>query len=446
MHSRRQQSAYDRTNHWHPAITPIALSFGGDWQKRMSQPRGEITSRINRVACGPAQRQANGKDQQPNRQRPQGAQTDRRFVDCARKPRDSNRGFFHQENRQDQQECSDHLAEKGLRDVPDVRRRAKASQFARRVFRGLKVLSVKKEDERGTRKRPQHLRHYVACHLRPWEFPGRRHGDGYRRVDVRTTVPLGTEHCDEDCQPPAGGDNDPTGVVSLGSREHHVGHHAVAENYQQGSANELGQHRTHKTFISCSFHALTTSVHIKRIRRSAWRSLPSRAHVSAPRPTGSGDRRPHRRAVLVQISDPPARLLRLPHGLSRNPPPTPQGKPPQGRSFPRLWAGPLARPKCPLEIASADCWPMRRRQPAVRPQRYPNPLASPQAHRPPEKRSPPAPPALYGRPWCRVSDPLSCRARIGPSAGLPTRQTPAQGTPRRCPGRCPPAPRPPRRI
>src|SRR5439155_87900 len=111
-------------------------------------------------------------------------------------------------------------------------------------------------------------------------------------------------------------------------------------------------------------------------------------------PCGAGDGRPHRRAVLVQTSDPPARLLRLPLGLSRNPPPAPQGKLPQERSFPRLWAGPLARPKCPPEIASADCWPTRRRPPVARPRRYPNPAASPQAHPPPEKRCPPAPPAL----------------------------------------------------
>ena len=50
-------------------------------------------------------------------------------------------------------------------------------------------------------------------------------------------------HSGEDCEPPAGGDGEPSGVLAFGSLQQHAGDDAVAEQYQDERPEKLSKKR-----------------------------------------------------------------------------------------------------------------------------------------------------------------------------------------------------------
>ena len=93
---------------------------------------------------------------------------------------------------------------------------ANAASLRARVGRHSPVGQVHQPDQDGAGDRADHLRADVARHVDPGEAADRGQGDGHGGIEVRAAhAPDGVDG-DRDRDPPAGGDDDPAGVVSLG--------------------------------------------------------------------------------------------------------------------------------------------------------------------------------------------------------------------------------------
>ena len=84
------------------------------------------------------------------------------------------------------------------------------------------------------------LRHDVRQHVAPREQPVDRLGEGHGRVDVGAGHAAEHEHREHDAETVAHGDVQPSGVVALRVLEFDVGDRAIAEDHQDGGAEELG--------------------------------------------------------------------------------------------------------------------------------------------------------------------------------------------------------------
>ncbi len=58
---------------------------------------------------------------------------------------------------------------------------------------------------------------------------------------MRAAERLGDQDAHEHPKRPSGGDDDPATAVSLGARQEHVGHDAVAEDDEHGGSDEFGE-------------------------------------------------------------------------------------------------------------------------------------------------------------------------------------------------------------
>ena len=130
--------------------------------------------------------------------------------------------------------------------MPDVRAGAEGRQLAVGVRRRLVVFHVEQIDDDRPDVRADHLRGDVAGDLVPGEPAGQRDAEGDGRVDVCAARLAHTQHGGVDRESPAGADDDPAGAVSLGAVEHHVGHHIVAQEYQDGGAQQLREIDVHR--------------------------------------------------------------------------------------------------------------------------------------------------------------------------------------------------------
>ena len=86
----------------------------------------------------------------------------------------------------------------------------------------------------------EQLRHDVRQHVAPREQPVDRLGEGHGRVDVGAGHAAEHEHREHDAETVAHGDVQPSGVVALRVLEFDVGDRAIAEDHQDGGAEELG--------------------------------------------------------------------------------------------------------------------------------------------------------------------------------------------------------------
>lgn len=96
----------------------------------------------------------------------------------------------------------------------------------------------------------------VRQHVAPREQAVDGLGDGHGRVDVRAGDATEHEHREHDAEAVAHGDVQPAGVVALGVLELNVGHGAVAEDHQNGGAEELGGQLGKERIIHCFFFSL----------------------------------------------------------------------------------------------------------------------------------------------------------------------------------------------
>ena len=93
----------------------------------------------------------------------------------------------------------------------------------------------------------------VRQHVAPREQAVDGLGEGHGRVDVGAGDATEHEHREHDAEAVAHGDVQPAGVVALGVLELNVGHGAVAEDHQNGGAEELGGQLGKERIIHCSF-------------------------------------------------------------------------------------------------------------------------------------------------------------------------------------------------
>ncbi|MNR30632.1 hypothetical protein D3C85_1480980 [compost metagenome] len=87
----------------------------------------------------------------------------------------------------------------------------------------------------------QHLRRDIAGGVGPGKLAGHRQRDGDRRIEVGAADGGDAEHADKHRHRPAEGDHDQAAVMALGAFQDHVGNHAVAEQHQQGGADEFAE-------------------------------------------------------------------------------------------------------------------------------------------------------------------------------------------------------------
>src|SRR5204862_3652848 len=79
----------------------------------------------------------------------------------------------------------------------------------------------------------------ITRDIRPRKRADRRQPDRHRGVEMCAADAADAVHRDRDGERPAGGDDDPAGIVALGALQDDVGHDAIAEDDEDGGAEEL---------------------------------------------------------------------------------------------------------------------------------------------------------------------------------------------------------------
>jgi len=205
----------------------------------MRDSRAKVPRWVNGVSGRPAKRKANAEHEQADGNRTQSTEADGDILRRVCHHGKLNGHIGHQEHRKNQQKCAKDFAEEGLRKAADVRRGAKAGQFAIGVFGHFEVLAVKEEYQRASDDSAEHLRDNVTGDFVGREFAGGCHGNGHGRIQVRAAEGLRTKDANEYGKPPSRGDDDPTGVLAFGARQDDVGNNAVAEDDEDGRADEF---------------------------------------------------------------------------------------------------------------------------------------------------------------------------------------------------------------
>ena len=122
---------------------------------------------------------------------------------------------------------------------------------------GLLVVRVVSDvDDELAEQGAEQLGNDVRQHVAPREQAVDGLGDGHGRVDVRAGDATEHEHREHDAEAVAHGDVQPAGVVTLGVLELDVGHGAVAEDHQNGGAEELGGQLGKERVFHCFFFSL----------------------------------------------------------------------------------------------------------------------------------------------------------------------------------------------
>ena len=96
----------------------------------------------------------------------------------------------------------------------------------------------------------------VRQHFIPGEQAVDGLSKGHGRVDMSAGYATEHEHREHDAEAIAHGDVQPAGVVALGVLELDVGHGAVAEDHQNGGAEELGGQLGKERVFHCFFFSL----------------------------------------------------------------------------------------------------------------------------------------------------------------------------------------------
>src|SRR6266852_5951733 len=86
----------------------------------------------------------------------------------------------------------------------------------------------------------EHLRADITGHIAPGKMPDRGHPEGDGRIKVPATDPTNGINRKRHCQSPAGGDDDPAGILAFGLVQDDVRDHAVAESDQQHRPDQFG--------------------------------------------------------------------------------------------------------------------------------------------------------------------------------------------------------------
>ena len=205
-----------------------------------------VAGGIDSVAGGAAEGESNGPDEQGDGQGAERAQVN--GDDAA------GEGFFesafHGEHSEDEDEGTDDFTEEIRGRTANGRGGAKdgALEFAVRGL--LPVRQIGQPDQDRSGEGPEQLGENVAGHSGPRESA--HHGERYRDggIEVRSADAGHGRDGDENGQGPAGGDDDPTGVLTLGFGQQHIGHDAVAEHNEEHRAEEFTGQRRHKSWVS----------------------------------------------------------------------------------------------------------------------------------------------------------------------------------------------------
>ena len=157
---------------------------------------------------------------------------------------------------EDEHQGAEHLVEEVV-DLLVVRVSGAEGAQNRLGVLGLLVVRVVSDvDDELAEQGAEQLGDDVRQHVAPREQAVDGLGDGHGRVDVRAGDATEHEHREHDAEAVAHGDVQPAGVVALGVLELNVGHGAIAEDHQNGGAEELGGQLGKERIIHCFFFSL----------------------------------------------------------------------------------------------------------------------------------------------------------------------------------------------
>ena len=138
-------------------------------------------------------------------------------------------------------ESADDLRDEIGAGLSDRRRGGEDGELALRIGRRFPVRQIREPHDDAAEESADDLRGDVHRHLRPREFADGRERDRDRGIEMRAADAVHAVDGDRDGERPAGGDDDPAGVLALGAVEHDVGDDAVAEHDEDRGAEQLGE-------------------------------------------------------------------------------------------------------------------------------------------------------------------------------------------------------------
>ncbi len=235
----------------------------------MRDARCEISRGIDGVACGAAEGEADGENQQSYGDESDTAESDGDiFISWSRGDMEGELGAGDKEDGEDEGVSTQGFAKESLFEVSDIGGCAEAGQFKVSFRCCVEVVAVERVDEAGAGEGSCHLGEKVAGQGGCGQLFCGRHGYGDRWVEVCTAEGGGAEGPDEDGEAPAGSDDDPSSAVAFGFGEDDVGDHAISEEDQQGGTDEFSEEGIHGVSFGCvSAYALGCSH-----SRARWRA------------------------------------------------------------------------------------------------------------------------------------------------------------------------------
>src|SRR5512132_3463627 len=243
-----EPAADERPHDRDPRVIPVRVSLARNRKYGVCDPRREVARRIDRVAGRPAEREADGEDQQADEEGHDGLAESHRqrcLPDAAR----GSRGEVpdEEEHPEEQHERADDLGQQVLAFLADRRRSAEDGQLEARVLRLSPVWQVGDVDQDRTDERPDHLAGYVLGHVVPRRDVSQREAERHRRIEVRAAELADRIHGHRDRHSPSERDHDPACALGLRVREQDSGHDTVSEQDQDRGPDHLGSADFHDT-------------------------------------------------------------------------------------------------------------------------------------------------------------------------------------------------------
>mgnify|MGYP006900614944 FL=1 len=227
-----------------PSLAPAGGALVRDWQDGVQQTRHEVAGRVQARAG----RATHGGHEAPHNE----ADDDGGGGVILLAPSQGQAA----QGAEDEHQGAEHLVEEVV-DLLVVRvGGAEGAEDGVGVLGLLVVRVVGQVDDELAEQGAEQLSDDVRQHVAPREQAVDGLGDGHGRVDMSAGYATEHEHREHDAEAIAHGDVQPAGVVALGVLEFDIGHGTVAEDHQDGGAEELGGQLGIEGVFHCFFFSL----------------------------------------------------------------------------------------------------------------------------------------------------------------------------------------------
>ena len=165
------------------------------------------------------------------------------------RPRHEVTGRDHSEKSEHEGESADNLRQKIGERLSDRGRGGEHCELAHRIRRRLPMREICEPHDDAAQESARDLGSDVHGDFGPIKSSNGGKRDRDCRIQVRAADTVDAVDGDRDAERPAGGDDDPAGVVPFRALQHDVGDDAIAEHDQDGGAEKLGENGGHVDWV-----------------------------------------------------------------------------------------------------------------------------------------------------------------------------------------------------